>query len=126
MTDFLLRFVGNLAAIWVASKIFDDFTYGGEFAVLALAALVFTIVNWVVKPILAILSIPLIIITFGIAYFFVNVLMLVLTDALVEDFEVGGFWTVVGATIVVWLVNVVVGAFVRDVKVSRRGGSAQY
>src|SRR5215218_262031 len=119
MTDFLLRFVGNLAAIWVASKIFDDFTYGDEFAVLALAALVFTIVNWIVKPILAILSIPLIIITFGVAYFFVNVLMLVLTDAVVGDFEVGGFWTVVGATIVIWLVNVVVGAFVRDVKASR-------
>jgi uncharacterized membrane protein YvlD (DUF360 family) len=50
----------------------------------------------------------------------VNVLMLVLTDALVGDFEVGGFWTVVGATIVVWLVNVVVGAFVRDVRTSRR------
>jgi putative membrane protein len=121
MTDFLFRFVGNLAAIWVASEIFDEFTYGDEFVVLALAALVFTIVNWVVKPILAILSIPLIILTFGIAYFFVNVLMLVLTDALVDDFEVGGFWTVVGATIVIWLVNVVVGAFVRDVKSSRRG-----
>ena len=127
MTDFLLRFVGNIAAIWVASAIFDEFTYGDEWIVLVLAALVFTIVNWIVKPILAILSIPLIIITFGIAYFFVNVLMLVLTDALVDDFEVGGFWTVVGATIVVWLVNVLVGAFVRDVKASsRRAGPRMY
>jgi putative membrane protein len=127
MTDFLLRFVGNIAAIWVASAIFDEFTYGDNWVVLVLAALVFTIVNWIVKPILAILSIPLIIITFGIAYFFVNVLMLVLTDALVNDFEVGGFWTVVGATIVVWLVNVLVGAFVRDVKASsRRAGPRMY
>jgi putative membrane protein len=127
MTDFLLRFVGNIAAIWVASAIFDEFTYGDNWVVLVLAALVFTIVNWIVKPILAILSIPLIIITFGIAYFFVNVLMLVLTDALVDDFEVGGFWTVVGATIVVWLVNVLVGAFVRDVKASsRRAGPRMY
>jgi putative membrane protein len=115
--EIFLRYVGNLAALWVASEIFDEMTYGDSFWVLAVAALVFTIVNWVVKPILAILSIPLIIVTFGIAYFFVNVLMLVLTSVLVGDFAVGGFWTYVGATIVIWLVNVVIGTFVRDVRV---------
>jgi putative membrane protein len=115
--EIFLRYVGNLAALWVASEIFDEMTYGDSFWVLALAALVFTIVNWVVKPVLAILSIPLIIVTFGIAYFFVNVLMLVLTSVLVGDFAVGGFWTYVGATIVIWLVNVVIGTFVRDVRV---------
>jgi putative membrane protein len=124
--EILLRYVGNLAALWVASEIFDEMTYGDSFAVLAVAALVFTIVNWVVKPILAILSIPIIILTFGIAYFAVNMLMLVLTDVVVGDFEAGGFWTVVGATIVIWLVNVVIGAFVRDVQVGRRGDRQMY
>ena len=124
--EILLRYVGNLAALWVASEIFDEMTYGDSFGVLALAALVFTIVNWVVKPVLAILSIPIIIVTFGIAYFFVNVLMLVLTDAVVGDFEAGSFWTVVGATIVVWLVNVVIGAFVSDVRAGRRGDRRMY
>ena len=125
--EILLRYVGNLAALWVASEIFDEMTYGDSFAVLAIAALVFTIVNWVVKPVLAILSIPLIILTFGIAYFFVNMAMLWLTDVVVGDFEAGGFWTVVGATIVVWLVNVVIGAFVRDVRVgSSRAGPRMY
>jgi putative membrane protein len=124
--EILLRYVGNLAALWVASEIFDEMTYGDSFAVLAIAALVFTIVNWVVKPVLAILSIPLIIITFGIAYFFVNMAMLWLTDVVVGDFEAGGFWTVVGATIVVWLVNVVIGAFVRDVRVGSRADRQMY
>jgi putative membrane protein len=124
--EILLRYVGNLAALWVASEIFDEMTYGDSFAVLAIAALVFTIVNWVVKPVLAILSIPLIIITFGIAYFFVNMAMLWLTDVVVGDFEAGGFWTVVGATIVVWLVNVVIGAFVRDVRVGSRADRRMY
>jgi putative membrane protein len=124
--EILLRYVGNLAALWVASEIFDEMTYGDSFAVLAVAALVFTIVNWVVKPVLAILSIPIIILTFGIAYFAVNMLMLLLTDWVVPDFEAGGFWTVVGATIVVWLVNVVIGAFVRDVQVGRRADRQMY
>jgi putative membrane protein len=124
--EILLRYAGNLAALWVASEIFDEMTYGDSFAVLAIAALVFTIVNWIVKPILAILSIPIIILTFGIAYFAVNMLMLVLTDWVVGDFEVGSFWTVVGATIVVWFVNVVIGAFVRDVRVGPRADRQMY
>ena len=114
MIDFLLRYAGNLAAIWVASEIFDEMTYGGSFGVLVLAALVFTIVNWIVKPVLAILSIPLIIVTFGIAYFFVNVLMLLLTGAVVDEFDAGGFWTVVGATIVIWLVNWILNSALRS------------
>jgi putative membrane protein len=117
--ELLARLVGNLAALWVASEIFDEMTYGDSFWVLLLAALVFTIVNWVVKPIVAILSIPFIIVTLGVAYFFVNVLMLLLTSVVVPDFAVGGFWTYVGATIVIWLVNLVIGAFLTDVRRSR-------
>jgi putative membrane protein len=115
VAELALRFVGNLAALWVASEIFDEMTYGDSFWVLVAAAVVFTFVNWIVKPIVAILSIPLIILTLGVAYFFVNVLMLLLTDWVVPDFEAGGFWTLVGATIIIWLVNLVIGALFRDV-----------
>jgi putative membrane protein len=112
--EFVLRLGGNLAALWVASEVFGEMTYGDEFLVLVLAAVVFTIANWIVKPIVAILAIPLIILTLGVAYFFVNVLMLLLTDWVVGDFEAGGFWTVVGATVVIWLVNLVISAAVHD------------
>jgi putative membrane protein len=124
--DLAFRLVGNFAALWVACAIFDEMTYGDQFGVLVLAALVFTIVNFFIKPILAILSIPFIIITFGIAYFVINMLMLVLTGAIVHDFDVGGFWTVVGATIVVWFVNVIISALLRDVKVAPQAGSRMY
>jgi putative membrane protein len=120
MPEFLLRAAANLAALWVASEVFDSMTYGDSLWTLVLAALVFTIVNSFVKPILTILSIPFIIVTFGIAYFLVNCLMLVLTDAVVKDFEAGSFWTVVGATIVIWLVNVVIAAAMHDLRRSRR------
>ena len=115
MVELLIRLAGNLAALWVASELFD----GDSFWVLLLAAAVFTIVNWIVKPIVAILSIPLIILTLGVAYFFVNVLMLLLTDWVVGDFEAGGFWTVVGATIIIWVVNLVIGAARHDFARSR-------
>ena len=119
MIELLLRLAGNLAALWVASELLDGMTYGDSFGVLLLAAIVFTIVNTFVKPVIAILSIPFIIVTLGLAYFLVNVLMLLLTDWVVPDFEAGGFWTLVGATIIIWLVNLVIGAARRDIVSSR-------
>jgi putative membrane protein len=116
MLGLVARYAGNLAALWVASELFDQMTYGDEFGVLALAALVFTIANWIVKPVVTVLAIPLIIITLGVAYFFVNVLMLLVTDWVVPDFEAGGFWTVVGATIVIWAVNMVISALLHDLR----------
>ncbi len=116
LVGLVVRYAGNLAALWVASELLDGMTYGDQFGVLALAALVFTIVNWIVRPIVTLLTLPLIIITLGIAYFFVNMLMLVVTDWVVDDFEAGSFWTVVAATIIVWLVNVVISAALHDFK----------
>jgi|1186.fasta_scaffold112108_2 putative membrane protein len=124
--DLVFRLVGNFAALWVACAIFDDMTYGDSFGVLLLAAVVFTIVNFFIKPILAILSIPFIIITLGIAYFVINMLMLVLTGAVVDEFDVGSFWTVVGATIVIWFVNTVISMLLRDVRVAPQAGSRMY
>ena len=76
---------------------------------LLLGAFVLTIGNTILKPILAILTLPLILVTFGLAYFALNVLMLALAEWIAPNFVINGFWTYVGATIVVWLVNVTVG-----------------
>jgi putative membrane protein len=122
--DLVVRLAGNLAALWVASELFDNVSYDDKFGVLLLAAVVFTVANWIVKPIVTVLAIPLILLTLGIAYFFVNVLMLLLTEAIVSDFDVEGFWTLVGATIVIWAVNLVIGAALHDRRrASRRRGA---
>ena len=76
---------------------------------LLLGALVLMIGNAIVKPILAILTLPLVILTFGLFYFAINVAMLALAEWIAPDFSIDGFWTYVGATIVVWIVNVIVG-----------------
>jgi putative membrane protein len=110
----LLRLAVNVAALWVAAAALDGVTYDG-FGTLLLAALVLGLVNFFVKPLVTLLSLPLIILTLGIAYFFVNLGMLLLTSALVSDFDIDGFWTAVGATIIVWLVNAVLGMVTRPV-----------
>ena len=98
----------NVLALIVVDWIFDSVTIGRWWSLL-LGAFVLTLGNLIIKPILAILTLPLIIVTFGLAYFGINVLMLALAEWIAPDFSIDGFWTYVGATIVVWLVNVVVG-----------------
>ena len=72
---------------------------------LLLAALVFGVLNTLLKPLLRLITLPLALLTFGIAWFFVSLLMLVLTDDIVSGFTIHGFWTYVEATLIVWLVN---------------------
>ncbi len=75
-----------------------------------IGALVLGLGNAFLKPVLAILTLPLILVTFGLAYFALNVAMLALAEWIAPDFSIDGFWTYVGATIVIWLVNVLMQA----------------
>ena len=90
----------NVAALWVADALFSDVDSTG-WGALVIAGLVFGIVNTFVKPLLVLLSLPIVIITLGLFLLFVNMAVLALTDWLVSGFNVEGFWTFVGATIVV-------------------------
>jgi putative membrane protein len=74
---------------------------------LLLAAVVFGVLNTLLKPLLRLVTLPLAILSFGIAWFFVSLLMLLLTSTLVSGFYIHGFWTLVEATLIVWLVNLV-------------------
>jgi putative membrane protein len=106
----------NLLAIWVASLIFDGVSYDGKFWVLAVAALVFLFANAIIRPIVIILTLPAVILTLGILLLFINAFMLWITDKIVPPFEVSGFWTYLGAAVIIWLVNLMVHAIFKPEK----------
>jgi putative membrane protein len=99
----------NVLALIVINWLFDSVWIQGFWSY-ALGALALTIGNAFLKPILALLTLPLIIFTLGLAYFAINVAMLALAEWIAPDFSIDGFWTYVGATIVVWVVNVAMQA----------------
>ena len=101
----------NVLGLIVVNWLFDSIWIQGFWSY-ALGALALTVGNAIIKPILALLTLPLIIFTLGLAYFAINVAMLALAEWVAPDFSVDGFWTYVGATIVLWLVNVAMQAFV--------------
>ena len=99
----------NVVALLVVDSIFDGVEIGRWGGVL-IGAAVFGVANAIVKPVLALLTLPLILLTLGLAYFAINVLMLALAEWVAPDFTIDGFWTYVAATIVVWLVNWILNA----------------
>ena len=108
----LISWAINVAALWVAKALFDRVT-SEDWEALVVAGLVLGVVNALVKPVLVLLSLPFIVITLGVLLFLINMAMLAITDWLVGGFDIEGFWTYVGATIVVWLVNTVLAALAR-------------
>jgi putative membrane protein len=106
-----LSWIVNAIVLAVTAAILTNVTVD-HFGDVVLAAAVFGILNTFLKPLARLLTLPLAIITLGIAWFFVSMGMLWLTQAIVSGFSVHGFWTYVWATIIIWFVNMVLDWFI--------------
>jgi putative membrane protein len=107
MVRILVGWAVDAASLAVAAWIFSGISVGGDVGTLILTALVYGILATLVKPVLKLLTLPLAILTLGIAWFFVAMFILWLTDAIVSGFRIDSFWDLVGGTIVVWAVGAV-------------------
>ena len=94
----------NAAALWVANSLWGSVRIHGWAAYL-IGAAVLGIANSLIKPALAVLTLPLIIVTLGFFYLLINIAMVVLAEWIAPNFSIDGFWTYVGVVVVVWAVN---------------------
>jgi putative membrane protein len=116
----LLVSVGaNMLALAVVDALFSGVSIGHWWP-LIIGAAVLGGANAFLKPALAFLTFPLIVLTLGLAYFALNVAMLALAAAVAPDFSINGFGTYIGATIVVWMVNVAVQRLIGEKSGRRR------
>ena len=115
MPSLLLHWMLNAAALWAAAWLIPGLDFSGTIPQLLLVAAVFGIVNSLVRPILTVLTCPLIVVTLGLFTLVINALMLMLTGALSErwglGFTVTGFWAAFWGGLVVGLVSVVLSLF---------------
>src|ERR671928_469092 len=100
----VLAWAINVAALWIANVLWDGVTIRGWAAYL-IGAAVLGIANAVIKPVLALLTLPLILVTLGLFYFVLNIAMVALAEWIAPRFSIDGFWSYVGTVLVVWLVN---------------------
>jgi putative membrane protein len=94
----------NAAALWVADALWDGVRINGWGAFL-IGAAVLGIANAILKPVLTLLTLPLIIVTLGLFYLVINIAMVALAEWVAPTFSIDGFWSYVGTVVVVWAVN---------------------
>jgi putative membrane protein len=110
---FVVTLAINAAALWVANALWDGVRIHGWAAYL-IGAAVLGVANAVLKPVLAILTLPLIIVTLGFVYLLINIAMVALAEWVAPDFSIDGFWAYVGTVVVIWAVNWILGQAVDD------------
>jgi putative membrane protein len=94
----------NLFALWAANALWDGVNVHGWWAYL-IGSAVLGIANAVLKPLLTVVTLPLIIITLGLFYLVINIAMVALAEWIAPNFSIDGFWSYVGTVVVVWAVN---------------------
>jgi len=94
----------NVLALLLINWMFDSVGIQGFWSYF-LGALTLTIGNAIIKPILALLTLPLILVTFGLFYLLINIAMVALAEWIAPNFSIDGFWAYVGTVVVVWAVN---------------------
>ncbi|MBK9061643.1 MAG: phage holin family protein [Acidobacteria bacterium] len=113
----LLRILINAAALWVAASVVDGIHAGGAGSILAVAV-VFGVVNALVRPLLKLLSCPIIFLTLGLFTLVLNALMLMLTAwvgrQLGIDFTVDTFWAAFLGALIVSIISTVLSWFIPD------------
>ena len=104
MVGFLLRAAIAALGLWVASLVLPGISFESP-GKLAIAALLLGVVNAIVRPIAFVLTLPITIVTLGLFLFVLNAAMVGLVARLVPGFTISGFWTAMGAAVIVWIVS---------------------
>lgn len=112
---FLLRLLVNAAALWVAIQLVDGIEHRGSWWSLLFVALVFGALNASIRPLLKLLSLPIIILTLGLFIFVINAVMLMMTAwvsrLLNLGFYVDGFWDAFFGGLIVTVVSLLLSIF---------------
>ncbi len=124
MTKFFLRWAINAIALYVAVQFVAGINFEGGWTGLLWLALIIGLLNALVRPVLKLLTFPLIILTLGLFTVVINTIVLMLTSSIGQAFNLGltvdGFWSALLGSIVISLVSVVLSLILRDELKGRR------
>jgi len=119
MRNFVIRLFVNALALSAAAWIVDGIQLSDDFGAVLLVALVFGLLNAILKPILILFSLPFILLTLGLFAFVVNGVMLLVTARLTEHLSVSGLWAAILGSVVVTIVTILLGGALKDGKNKR-------
>jgi len=106
--SFIIHVFSNVVALLAATYFVAGFVFGGNFVDLFIAALVLTLINAVIRPILKLFLGPFIVLTFGLFVLVINAVMLYLLDIWSAPLTIEGYIALFWATLIVTIVNLVI------------------
>lgn len=113
MRGLIFRWIVSAVALWLTSLVVRGIQVDGVWA-LAFAAVTIGILNAVIRPVLFLLTLPINLLTLGLFTFVINAAMLKLASDLVRGFEVHGFWSALGGTLLMSFFTFVINAMIDD------------
>jgi len=118
MTKFIIRWAINALALYLAVLIVPGINYDGEWTGILWLALIFGLLNALLRPLLKLLTCPLILLTLGLFTFLINAGMLLLTSNIGQSlgigFTVDGFWQALLGSLVISFVSIIMTLILRD------------
>ncbi len=118
MTKFIIRWAINAVALYLAVLIVPGINYNGEWTGILWLALIFGLLNALLRPLLKFLTCPLILLTLGLFTFLINAAMLMLTSTVAQSFGIGftvdNFWQALLGSLVISFVSIVMTLILRD------------
>ncbi len=112
MTKFILRIVANALAIFIAVRLVNEIQFSGDFIDYLIVGVVLAVVNTFIRPILKIVSAPLIFITLGLFMLVINAIILFAVDWFVDALSITSIMGYVWGTIIISVANaIIVGSF---------------
>jgi len=112
LAKLIIQILTNAVAIYVAAEVVSGFNLlENSFTTLMTAGFILGMINFFVRPILKLISAPLIIFTLGLFTIVINIAMLLLLDHFMANLEISGLWAAFWAMIVISAVNIFIGAF---------------
>lgn len=111
MVKLIFQIIAGIASLWLAIKFVPGVEFAGEIKYLLLAGGFLGLINFFIKPLLKIITLPLKILTFGLFSLVINMAMVWLVDIFFPELIIQGliplFWT----TVIVWLVSLFLGLY---------------
>jgi putative membrane protein len=111
----IIKLLLNALAVFALAELLNGVSVNGYLGAL-IVAIVISVLNLLVKPILVILTLPVTILTLGLFLFIINALIVLLADKLVNGFRVDGLWTAVLFSILLCILQSLLHSFIKTDK----------
>jgi putative membrane protein len=101
----LLRVIANCIAILLAAKYLSGFVFTGSMLDLLVAGIVIALINALIKPIITLITLPVVFLTLGLFNIIINIGLLLLADRFIDTLSIQGFWAAFWTVIILSLTN---------------------